>query len=119
MSAHDDDALLDTWLAAREDGPADDGFSASVMRRVRAEQAAHQSTLDPMAALIRLHLRAGAERRRGRWQWMGAAVGAFVAAAVFTGVGNAAQAVIAGPQTLALLVGLAAAAWGLAGAAEA
>jgi hypothetical protein len=121
MNVHDD-AALDAWLAAREPDLADDGFSAAVMRRVaaEAEQVARQSTLDPTAALLRLHQRAGAERRRGRCQWAGAGVGAVVAMAVFASAGPAAgQVVLAGPQTLALLVGLAVAAWWLSDAAAA
>lgn len=114
-----DDSVLDAWLVAREPDLPDDGFSAAAMRRVRAEQAARQRTLDAAGALDRLRRREGRERRRGRWQWFGAGVGAVVAAAVFAAAGDAANAAIAGPQTLALLVGLAAAAWWLADAAEA
>ncbi|HET9975830.1 MAG TPA: hypothetical protein VFQ20_00215 [Burkholderiaceae bacterium] len=115
----DDDTLLDAWLALREPDLRDDGFSAAVMRRVHAEQAAGQATLDAGAALDRLQRRERSARRRGRWQWVGVGAGGALAAAVFALAGDARDAVVAGPQVVALLVGLAAAAWWLTDAAEA
>jgi hypothetical protein len=115
----DDDRVLGAWLAACEPDLPDDGFTAAVLRRVSAEQAARQCTLDAAGALDQLRRRERRERRRGRWQCLGAGIGAAVAAAVFVAAGDAANASIAGPQMLALLVGVAVAAWWLADVAEA
>lgn len=117
MNAHDD-ADLDAWLAAARAELPDDGFSASVMRRVQAEQAARQCTLDAALALERLRRREARARRRSRWQWLGTGVGVALAVAVFAWAGDAGSVALAGPQTLALLVGLAAAAWWLADVAD-
>jgi hypothetical protein len=92
--------------------PADDGFSAAVMRRVQAEEAALRPVIAAEHALARLSVRAAAQRRATRWRLAGTAAGALLAVGVMGWAGGQ-PAELAPPQTLALLFGLCCAAWWL------
>jgi hypothetical protein len=94
--------------ATAESSLPDGGFTAGVMRRVRAEP----DTLDAVAALAALRAREASARRASHWRWIGAAAGAGVAIVpIFAGgLPPALQA----PQLLALVLAAGAAAWALA-----
>jgi hypothetical protein len=105
-----DDDELEALLRAAPIDLSDDGdrFTAGVMRRVRAEQAA---LLDAQAALAALRAREARLRRGARWRWIGAAAGAVVAGAPLAASGLPA---LQAPQLLALVLAGGATAWALA-----
>jgi anti-sigma-K factor RskA len=87
---------------------ADEGFTARVMRRVRAEEAA---LLDAQTALAALQARDAVTRRGAHWRWLGTAAGAVVAVAPLAASGLPA---LQPAHLLALVLAAAAAAWALA-----
>lgn len=103
---------IEAWLAQDATELADDGFTAAVMRRVQAEEAARRPTIEAARALAELTARASAQRRATRWRVAGTAAGALLAVGVMGWVGGR-PAELALPQTLALLFGLCCAAWWL------
>ncbi len=109
----DDDARLESLLKAPLETLADDGFSAAVMRRVRAEAVASRpATIDGSTALEHLRQRDARERRWRRGQIRGAGIGTALAAAVWWLGGG--PVVLPTSDALAPLLGLAAMAWLLA-----
>lgn len=111
-----DDSTLEALLAAPPAELADEGFSAAVMRRVQADEAAQRWTVEAASALACLRARDAADARRGRWRLGGAAVGAVLAAAMFVLAGGT-PAEWATTQALGLLLALGASTWALASGA--
>ncbi len=108
MTWHTDDAALEALLSLRDDAALDDAaFTQAVMRRVRAEAVGPRPGLDGSAALALLRQRQLAEGRRRRWLGAASLAGAAVAAAGWW-AGGGTQVALAPPQSLALLIGLAA-----------
>lgn len=101
---------IETWLAQGLPELADDGFSAAVMRRVQAEDAARRSVIAPEHALAQLRAREASQRRSTHWRLAGMAAGVLLAMGVMGWAGGS-PAELALPQTLALLFGLCCAAW--------
>jgi hypothetical protein len=113
MTTRLDDPTLDALLAEAAAELPDAGFTAAVMRRVQADEAARQPLLDAGVALSRLHARAGSEARRARWRAGGGAIGAGVAAVLFV-CGGGAPSEWSLTQGLALWLALGASAWAIA-----
>jgi len=111
MTWHTDDAALEALLRLRDDAvPDDEAFTRAVMGRVRADAAGPREPLDATAALALLHQRRHGERRRRRWVVAGGLAGAALAAAGWW-AGGGLQVVLAPPQSMALMLGLAAGVW--------
>lgn len=110
MSPLDDDALEALLRPPETEALDDDTFTRAVMQRVRAEAAGPRETLDATAALALLRRRQQADRRRRRWVVAGGLAGAAIAAAGWW-AGGGPQVALAPPQSLALMLGLAATVW--------
>ena len=109
---------IDRWLHTAPGELADAGFTAAVMRRVADEEARRHPGVDGQVALVRLRQRAVEERRSARWRLAGATLGAVLAAGVAYAIGKV-PTEMALPQALALMAGMAAAAWWLTDGAAA
>ncbi|HET9822999.1 MAG TPA: hypothetical protein VFQ16_14350 [Burkholderiaceae bacterium] len=111
------DRIDDTALeAALSDPPAalpDAGFTAAVMQRIAADEAARRSPVAPAQALEGLRAIERVERRRARWTRAGLAAGSVLALGV-AAIGADGAALLTGETALALAAAFAVTAWQLA-----